>query len=124
MHFDDWLTDISNLRVWVFLESIFFFTWISASSIFISIAYLFKLEPTNKTEEQMRQDDDVWNDRNAEDFLRYMKYDYYIVTLNMSMLILEYIVGFSNFNGVEKMGNRDVTSVQTIYALLIVLSLL
>ena len=72
----------------------------------------------------MRQDDDVWNDRNAEDFLRYMKYDYYIVTLNMSMLILEYIVGFSNFNGVERMGKRDLSSVQTIYFLLMFMSLL
>jgi hypothetical protein len=59
----------------------------------------------------MKQDEDVWNDRNAEDFLRYMKFDYYIVTLNMSMLFLEYIVGFSNFNGVHLMGSRDLWSV-------------
>ena len=72
----------------------------------------------------MRQDEDVWNDRNAEDFLRYMKYDYYIVTLNLSMLILEYTVGFSEFNGVEKMGQREFSKVGIIYFLLIFMSVL
>ena len=124
LNFDDWINDISNLRVWVFIESIFFFSWISASSIFVSVAYLWKLEPTNKTEEMMKLDDDPWNDRNACDFLTYIKYDYYIVTLNLTLMIMEVLIGFTDYLGLDKMGERPYISIKIMFGLLIASSIL
>ena len=75
--FDDSF-ELTNVRVWIYIESIYFFAWIFSGIIFVATAYIFKLEPTDKDEDSIKLDDNVWNDRNADDFLRYVKYDYYV----------------------------------------------
>ena len=89
------------------MESIYFFAWIFSGIIFVATAYIWKLEPTDKDEDSIKLDDNVWNDRNADDFLRYVKYDYYVFSLTLAALMMEFFIGFSRTAVVTKMGPRD-----------------
>ena len=110
--------DINYVRVWIFIESIYFFSWIFSGVVFLAIAYLWKLEPTDKDEDSIKLDDNVWNDRDADDFLRYVKYDFYIFSKAMSMFLMEIIVGFANFNGIDTMGPREILPIGYIFSML------
>jgi hypothetical protein len=118
-NFDDWLNDINYVRVWIFLESIFFFCWIFSGVLFVASAYLWKLEPTDKDEDSIKLDDNVWNDRDADDFLRYVKYDFYIFSKVLSILFMDIIIGFTNFNDVDTMGPRDMWPIKYVYGMLV-----
>lgn len=82
-------------------------------------AYLWKLEPTDKDEDSQKLDDNVWNDRDADDFLRYVKYDFYIFSKVLSILFMDIIIGFTNFNDVDTMGPRDTWPIKYIFGMLI-----
>lgn len=112
--------ELSNVRVWIYIESIYFFAWILSGILFVATAYIWKLEPTDKDEESIKLDDNVWNDRNADDFLRYVKYDYYIFSKCLSMIIMECFIGFATGTAVDRMGPRDVWSVKYVFFLLLV----
>jgi hypothetical protein len=120
MNFENWIHDINYVRVWIFIESIYFFCWLFGGIIFVASAYLWKLEPTDKDEESIKEDDNVWNDRDADDFLRYVKTDYYRFSKTMSILFMEIIIGFTNFSGVETMGPRELWPTLYMYGMLIV----
>ena len=119
LNFESWIDDINYIRVWLFIECIFFFTWIIASSIFVAISYISKLKPTNKNEAIMLLDDNVWNDKSSDDFLRYIKFDYYIFTAILTNLMVEIMIGFTNLDHLDLMGKRD-NHVTTIFALMII----
>ena len=117
--FDDSF-ELTNVRVWIYIESIYFFAWIFSGIIFVATAYIWKLEPTDKDEDSIKLDDNVWNDRNADDFLRYVKYDYYVFSLTLAALMMEYFIGFSWTAVVSKMGPRDQWSFQFVFTLLLI----
>ena len=117
--FDDSF-ELTNVRVWIYMESIYFFAWIFSGIIFVATAYIWKLEPTDKDEDSIKLDDNVWNDRNADDFLRYVKYDYYVFSLTLAALMMEYFIGFSRTAVVSKMGPRDQWSFQFVFTLLLI----
>ena len=117
--FDDSF-ELTNVRVWIYIESIYFFAWIFSGIIFVATAYILKLEPTDKDEDSIKLDDNVWNDRNADDFLRYVKYDYYVFSLTLAALMMEYCIGFSTAIEVTKMGPRDQWSFQFVFTLLMI----
>jgi hypothetical protein len=119
-NFDDWIKDINYVRVWFFIESTYFFCWIFAGITFVATAYLWKLEPTDKDEHSIKQDDNVWNDRDADDFLRYVKPDYYRFSKILAFLFMEVVIGFGNFSDIETMGPRDVWPVKFMYGMLII----
>ena len=43
----------------------------------------------------MMLDDDVWNDKDTDDFLRYLKFDYYIMTYIISFFCMEFVIGYT-----------------------------
>jgi hypothetical protein len=119
---DSWVQDINYVRVWMFIESIYFFCWIFSGILFVASAYIWKLEPTDKDEDSIKLDDNVWNDRDADDFLRYVKHDYYVFSKVLSVLFMDIIIGFTDFNRVDTLGPRDMWPVRYIYGMLVVSS--
>jgi hypothetical protein len=107
LHFEHWIDDINLVRVWLFIECTYFFVWILSSAIFVMVAYLVKFKPTMKCAAALALDDNVWNDKWSDDFLRFIKFDFYIFALIVANLIMEYYIGFSNSSLIQKMGPRD-----------------
>jgi cytochrome b subunit of formate dehydrogenase len=99
-HKDMWKEEFAHdkesiqLRSWLILEVFLFFTWICASIFFLLFAYLFKLTSVAKNEAIQGKDDNVWNDRGSDDFLRYLKFEYFIFTFCWCKLFMEMSIGY------------------------------
>lgn len=62
------------------------------------------------TEEDLQADDNVWNDKKTDDFMRYIKYDYFIVVYIFTQLLSGLIWGYSPGNEhliIDQYGPRD-----------------
>lgn len=96
---DDFISlDADNVRAWLLMEILFFFTWISTSILFVAYAYIFKISSMSKSEEIMKVDDNVWNDRSTDDFLRYIKYEYFLFNYVICKGCMQLLIGFSTKN--------------------------
>jgi len=75
--------------------------------MFLIMAYLFKFRSVAKREEVMKMDDNVWNDRDTDDFLRYLKFEYFMLAFMSTFAIMELICGFSNAEHVKIFGKNQ-----------------
>ena len=62
--------------------------------LFLLFAYVFKFKSVAKDDEIMKMDDNVWNDKNTDDFLRYLKFEYFVLNYMISFLFTDLIYGF------------------------------
>ena len=103
LNFVEWTSDPNPIRLWIYLESIFFFVWILSGVVFVGFAHVFTFRSTIKDDKCLESDNDVWNDRRIDDFLRYIKFDYFVATLYVSFLLMELFVAFARFLGADKL---------------------
>lgn len=61
---------------------------------FTLYAYLFKIKSICKSEIVMESDDNVWNDKDTDDFLRYLKFEYFMVNYTFVKAVSEIMIGF------------------------------
>merc|ERR1712127_1141931 len=71
--YSSWHSDVNYVRLWLLIEIVFFFSWLFASIIFVLYAYLVKFKPISKNVALMENDDNIYNDKKTDDFLRYLK---------------------------------------------------
>jgi len=65
--------NLTELRVWIIIDCYYFLAFIISGIIFVTTAYVVKFNPTSKDEELLLMDENPWNDKDTEDFLRHMK---------------------------------------------------
>jgi hypothetical protein len=97
----EWINYPTDTRVWIYIESIFFFVWIAAGVVFIFVAHLLRFRSTVKLDFCLDEDTDIWNNRRIDDFLRYIKFDFFVATLNISYLLMEILVATGSFGNFE-----------------------
>lgn len=125
LHIEHWVEDINLVRVWLFIECVYFFIWILSGALFVMVAYIIKFKPTFKTEAAMAADDNVWNDKWSDDFLRFIKFDMYLFSFILSFLLMEIYIGFGEMDHINEMvpGNTDTSfdkhPVRTMFLLMI-----
>ena len=103
----DWIEDINEVRVWLYIESAYVFKWIVSSIIFVTAAQVFKFQSSLMSDDDLLVDDDVWNDRNSNDFLRYMKHDFFIFVYICTHLINDLNYGFNEYDVLVEAGPRS-----------------
>jgi hypothetical protein len=74
-----------------------------------------------KNEYLLDQDDNIWNDKDSDDFLRYLKYEYFLLAYIGSMFATEIFTGFSNLYNIDLLGERHMRTTGTIFIILMVL---
>lgn len=82
------------------------------SIIFLLLAYTTKAQSIIKNEEFLLLDDNVWNDKNTDDFLRYLKLEYFLLTNVITNLSFDCLVAFSNIYELQDFGDRDADPVK------------
>jgi len=73
--------DMMHIRAWLLIEIMYHFNWLLMSVLFIASAYIIKFKPISKDERALALDDDIWNDKVRDDFLHYLKFEYFLFTL-------------------------------------------
>jgi hypothetical protein len=71
-----------------------FFNWITTSVLFVGVAYIRKFKSISKDEAVMNMDDNVWNDKDTDDFLRYLKFEYFLYNYLLCKLCTELFIQF------------------------------
>ncbi len=59
------------IRNWLQIEVLWFFSYLWGCCVFLSLAYLMKTNSIMKSESDLLLDDDIWNDKDTDDFIRY-----------------------------------------------------
>lgn len=60
---EDWEYDVNYVRIWLLIEAMFFYSWLAASILFVTVAYVFSFRSTIMNDAVLQNDDNVWNDR-------------------------------------------------------------
>jgi hypothetical protein len=107
-----WTYDLNEVRLMLFIEVTYIFTWIISSIIFTTSAQLFNFKSTVLTDAVLAGDDNVWNDRGTDDFLRYIKHDFFTVVYLITHCLLTALCLFSTSDDYNKMGFRDSTAMR------------
>jgi hypothetical protein len=90
---ENWNHDVNYIRIWLLIEIVYFWMWLSSGVIFLFYAYIAKFKTIFKNEVLLAMDDNVWNDKDSDDFLRYLKQEYYTFAYILSFMLME--LGFS-----------------------------
>ena len=64
-------------------------------------------------------DDNIWNDRGADDFLRYIKHDFFTVVYLITHLLMTAYSSFTTSEGYDSFGKRDSFEMKTALGLLL-----
>lgn len=114
-----WRTDLNMVRAWLICEITYFFFTLASGMLFMFICALIPNAGTfTKCVEKMRTQG-PWTSKDTNDFLRFVKVEYYLFTLQSSLLLTEISVGFSNIYEFKHFGHRDYSSQSIILLALI-----
>ena len=60
-----------------------------------------------KSDAIMQMDDNVWNDKNTDDFLRYLKFEFFMLNYMISFAIVDVLVGWVCYGNMHVFGEKD-----------------
>lgn len=95
---------VTVARVWLLIEITFFFAWLKSIVIFMWILYWGRLKSMTHQEDELLEDENVWNDKNTDDILNFMKVECFLMCYQSCFIILEIIIGFTNMHGFQQFG--------------------
>lgn len=90
-----------------------------AGVVFMSVAYISKFRPISKSEVLTLADNDIWNDKDSDDYLRYLRFECYITCNVLSYLFTDVFTGFTNVYRLDRLGPREFSSTGVIYLVFI-----
>lgn len=108
-----WVHDLNYVRCWLLIESLYFFQWVSMSIFFCMIAYCFKLKSVIKNEYALSLDDNVWNDKNTDDFLRYLKFEYFMITWGLTNFSFDLLICWGENYDLPSFGAREMWPIKS-----------
>ena len=114
---------IITAEIWILIEAITFFMRIFAGIFFLLTSYLIKSKPFVRHSFFLENDDNPWNNKNTEDFLRHLKVEYFLVTGQIVNIIVPLIICYANNYGwieIYKFGPRDFSKSQILVILAII----
>lgn len=92
----NWDNDCTYIRIWLQIEVMFFIFWILSGICFLAYAFLSKFKSISKNEKLLLLDDNIWNDKSSDDFLRYLKLEYFLFSYITTFLFMEITIGFTD----------------------------
>lgn len=107
---NDWKTynEWNDLRIFLFIEAIWFLEWVSTGVFFLIFAYLLKFKPMTKEEKIKHSGDNPWNRKYSDDFMRYVKAEMYNLSYIIAKLGMNSSIGFFNPYNIKDIGPRDM----------------
>ena len=84
---------MTEVRAWILIDMYYFFSWIVSGCLFVTIAYIMKLQSQMRNDDLLILDDNPWNDKDTEDFLRHLKMEYLVFCYFVSTAYMDFIIG-------------------------------
>lgn len=118
MNFGTWNYEMNFIRAWLLIEVMYFFNWIISGIVFLILSKLVKFHPIVSDEAETENDEDVWNDRQTQDFVVHLKTEFFHFCYMCSLFTQTCIIGFSEFYFIGIFGPRDFTPTKRIIAVI------
>ena len=83
--------------------------------LFLAFAYIVKFKSITKSESIQAADDNVWNDKFSDDFMRYIKSEMYNVCHFSMMMIYTFGMGLGRDYEMENIGRRDIWPTKVLF---------
>lgn len=119
MNYGSWNFDMNYVRAWLLIEVIYFFNWILSGIIFLIMGKVITLNPMSIDEDELENDNDVWNDRKTQDFMVHLKSEFFQFSYVCSLFIQTILIGFTNFYWIDIFGYRDWTPTLTLFLIMV-----
>lgn len=101
---------------WLFLEIVWHFVWLISCAFFMLIYQVFKIRPVReiwfgKEMSMIRAaNDDPWNKRSTSDFLKFYKYEFFLINSQIAQIIVGFILitnkTFEGFMSIDDNGGN------------------
>jgi len=75
----------------------------------------------SKSSKVMELDDNVWNDKDTDDFLRYLKFEYFMCTYFAFKTLMEAFIGFVQIEEILVFGGNKINNFEPIGIIFILL---
>lgn len=98
---------INFMRLWFHWEVIFFFAWMGSIVVNLQLTFWTKAGSFSKDEAARLDDDDVWNDKNTEDYLRWLKKETFDLCIQITLLGCAILIGYIPDNRLDFYGSRE-----------------
>ena len=103
-----WTVDCNMERAWLLAEVAFFFNTIWSGMTFMAFCSIIKGSgPFTKDIKKSYRDNNPWNDKSTNDFLRHVKLEYFLFTFQLSLLLTEIVIGFTSLHHMNWFGPRS-----------------
>ena len=79
--------------IWLNIEVMMFLYQIMNGVIFLLVCYLTKIKPFMRDHYELENDTNPWNNRNTEDYLRHMKLEFFMITIQMNGIMSVLTIG-------------------------------
>lgn len=80
--------------LWILIELMIWYLQFFSGVVFMAASYLFTLDNFMRDQEELETDDNPWNNRDTEDYLRHLKPEFFFTTYQMIMLGLNVTINF------------------------------
>jgi hypothetical protein len=87
-------TSIDVDVMWMLFELCYFFIQLFCGMVFLAIAHLVRLDPYFRDHEALESDDNPWNNKDTEDFLRHLKEEYFLLVQNAALSVMDMLIPF------------------------------
>lgn len=106
------------MRIFLIFEVTVFFTWIIVGILFLAFAFIVKFKSITKSESIQNADDNVWNDKYSDDFMRYIKSEMYGVCHFTTMMVYTFCIGLGGNNSLDLIGPRDIFPTKALFVII------
>lgn len=90
---------IDEISAWLLIEVLYFSCWLYSGIIFLIFAYSTGMRAFMTSTTEIENDDNPWNNRDTEDFLKHLKREYFNICYSLAFFIMEIILAFTDFAG-------------------------
>jgi hypothetical protein len=80
--------------MWMLFELTYFFIQLFCGMAFLGIAHLMRMNPYFRDHEALESDDNPWNNKDTEDFLRHLKEEYFLLVHNLALPVMDLLIPF------------------------------
>lgn len=116
-----WLEQrLDYCRLWFGIEVDFFFRWLISIVVQLQLTFWTKAGSYSKDEKALLDDDNIWNDKNTDDHLRWVKKETFDLSMQITYLIFLFGVGYLKDQHIDLFGPRQFMPAGLIILILLI----
>ena len=73
--------------MWFHWEILFYFNWLLSIFVYLQLTFWSKAGSFSKDVDELAEDDNIWNDKNTEDYVRWLKKEAFDLCIQLTLFL-------------------------------------